>query len=130
MDDMDNIPRTRELLNQQLTDAIAADPLAALPLINAVHEDAARHLRDAVREASTTASWSEIGDALGVSKQAAHQRFRELATGLAAGVKAEHRAMKSAQRRGDHALAAASRDRRDELASELRRVAEDVKVRV
>jgi protein-disulfide isomerase-like protein with CxxC motif len=127
---MDDIPKTRELLNQQLTDAIEADPLAALPLINAVNEDAARHLRDAVRDASTTASWSEIGDALGVSKQAAHQRFRELAKGLAADIKAEHRVMKSAQRRGDHTLAAESKARRDDLASELRRVADNVKVRV
>ena len=126
---MHEINATREVLNQQLAEAIAADPIAVLPLISALNEDAGKHLRDAVRAAATSASWSQIGDALGVSKQAAHQRFRDLASGLTADIKAEHRAMKVARRRGDRAGAAAAKARRDELAAELRREASNLKAR-
>jgi hypothetical protein len=120
---MEDLDQTRELLKERLTRAITDDPIAALPVIATIHQDSGELLKDAVRAASGTASWSQIGDALGVSKQAAHQRFKDLATGLAGEIKEEHRAMKQARRRGDGAGAAAAKARRDELAAELRREA-------
>lgn len=124
---MDEINQTLEHLNEQLAHAITADPIAAIPVIAAIHQESGEQLQEAVRAASGTASWSQIGEALGVSKQAAHQRFKDLATGLAGEIKAEHRAMKHARRRGDRAGATAAKARRDELAIELRREATQLK---
>lgn len=124
---MGELEQTRERLNEQLAAAIAADPISAIPVISALHQESGALLQDAVRAAAGTASWSQIGDALGVSKQAAHQRFKDVATGLAGEIKTEHRAMKQARRRGDASAAAAAEARRDELAAELRREATKLK---
>jgi hypothetical protein len=99
----------------------SADPIAA------IHKESGEQRQDAVRAASGTASWSQIGEALGVSKQAAHQRFKDLATGLAGEIKAEHRTMRHARRRGDRAGTAAAKARRNKLAVELRREATQLK---
>lgn len=67
---------TRGHLSRQLTEAIATDPIGALPIITALQRETDEHLREAVRQAALSSSWKEIATALGVSKQAAHQRFR------------------------------------------------------
>ncbi|WP_217707801.1 hypothetical protein [Nonomuraea rhodomycinica] len=65
------------LLCEQVANLTGERPLAALTLLSQV-ESWQRALLDravaAAREGG--ASWSEIGDAMGISKQAAHERFR------------------------------------------------------
>jgi response regulator of citrate/malate metabolism len=124
---MNDLDTTRERLSQQLTDAIATDPIGALPVITALQKQTDEHLREAVRQAALSSSWSEIATALGVSKQAAHQRFRAYAEGVAEEMKTHHRAIKQARRNGDTVQAAQSRARRDELAAQLRTAARSLK---
>jgi hypothetical protein len=124
---MNDLGATRALLSRQLDEAIATDPLAALPVIAALQRDTDEHLRAAVRQAAPHSSWREIAAALGVSKQAAHQRFKAYAKGVTAEIKTEHRAMRQARRDGDAAQAAQARARRDELAVHLRTAAKALK---
>jgi hypothetical protein len=58
-------------LDQQMID----DPLAALAVITRMRRELAEREKRAVFRALETHSWREVGDALGVSKQAAFQRF-------------------------------------------------------
>jgi protein-disulfide isomerase-like protein with CxxC motif len=118
---------TRKLLSQQLTEAIATDPIGALPIITAVQKETDQHLRDAVQQAALSSSWSEIATALGVSKQAAHQRFKTYAKDVAGEIKTHQRAMKRARHSGDSDQAAKERARRDELATQLRTAAKALK---
>ena len=120
---MDDLLATRELLARQVRQAIAADPLAALPTIADLHKDTGEHLRDAVAAATASSSWSQIADAIGVSKQAAHQRFKAYAKDVSAEIRAQHKSMRQARRRGDAEAAAAARARRDELTEDLKRAA-------
>ncbi len=62
-------------LNGELDRRTGDDPLAALALITDVRRDIAERERAAVFRALETHSWREIGEALGVTKQAAFQRF-------------------------------------------------------
>jgi GAF domain-containing protein len=80
-----------------------------------------------VRHAALSSSWREIATALGVSKQAAHQRFKAYAKDVATELKTEQRAMKQARRNGDADEAAKARARRDELAANLRTAARELK---
>src|ERR1700682_660693 len=98
---VNDLNTTRELLSRQLTEAIATDAIGALPIITAHQKETDEHLREAVRHAAGSSSWREIASALGVSKQAAHQRFRAYANGVADEMKVHHRAMKQARRDGD-----------------------------
>jgi hypothetical protein len=120
VDDMDDLRATCEALRRQVAEAIAADAIGALPVIAALQKDVDEQLREAVRHAAVTSSWREIAAAIGVSKQAAHQRFNAYAKGVAGEMKAEHRTMKQARRRGDVDEDAQARARRDELAAQLR----------
>ncbi len=124
---MDDLLATREVLSQRMAEAIAEDPISALPTIAALQKQTDKHLRDAVRAAAINSSWSEIARALGVSKQAAHQRFKTYAKGVAGEMKTEHRAMKRARRSGDADQAATARARRDELGDNLRTAARTLK---
>jgi hypothetical protein len=89
----------------------------------AVNRDTDEHLRAAVRQAAPSSSWSEIAAALGVSKQAAHQRFKAYAKAAVAEIRTEHRAMKRTRRDGDADQAAKTRTRRDDEAAHLRTTA-------
>ncbi|MDO8632421.1 MAG: hypothetical protein Q7R41_18220 [Phycisphaerales bacterium] len=124
---MDDLTRTRELLSRQLTVAIDVDPISALRTINEIHQDTSRHMRDAVRAAATSSSWAQIGDALSISKQAAHQRFKEYADTMTAEIKLEHKSMKKARRRGDAARAAEAKSKRDALVTDLKQAARDLR---
>ena len=64
-----------ETLNTELRQYIAEDPLAALSVITELKSALSERERDAVFLALEQHSWREIGEALGVSKQAAFQRF-------------------------------------------------------
>jgi hypothetical protein len=125
-----DLDATRELLSRQLTEAIATDAIGALPIITAIQKETDEHLRDAVREAAGSASWSEIATGLGVSKQAAHQRFGAYAKGVTDEMKVHQRAIKQARRNGDDAQAVKARARVEELAGQLRAAARSVKKRV
>ncbi len=124
---MDDLLATRELLSRQLAEAVTTDPVGALPIIAALQKETDEHLREAVRHAALTSSWREIAVALGVSKQAAHQRFKAYAKDVTDGIGTEHRAMKQARRSGDAQQAAKARGRRDELTDQLRTAARALK---
>jgi len=122
-----DLESTRELLSHQLTEAIAADAIGALPIIAAIQKDIDERLRDAVRQAARSSSWREIATGLGVSKQAAHQRFRAYARDVAGEMKVHRRTIKQARRNGDDDQATAARARVEELASEIRTAARSLK---
>jgi hypothetical protein len=122
-----DLDTTREQLSRQLAEGIATDPIGVIPIITALQKETDEHLREAVRRAAPSSSWSEIATALGVSKQAAHQRFKAYAKGVAGEMKTHQRAAKQARRDGDNARAAQSRARRDELATQLRTAARALK---
>jgi hypothetical protein len=124
-----DLDTTRELLSHQLSEAIAADPSGALTVITALQRDAEEHLREAVRRAAADSSWREIAAGLGVSRQAAHQRFRIYAKGVAEELKERQRAVKQAQRSGDADRATSERARRDELVTNLRTAARELRDR-
>jgi hypothetical protein len=124
---MSDLDTTRQQLSRHLAEGIATDPIAVLPIITALQKETDEHLRQAVRQAALSSSWREIATALGVSKQAAHQRFKAYAKGVTDEMKTHHRAAKQAHRDGDTAQAAESRARRDELATQLRTAARALK---
>jgi hypothetical protein len=71
MDDLTStLPLTAELDRR-----ISEDPLTALAAITALRRAVAERERDAVFRALESHSWREVGEALGVTKQAAFQRF-------------------------------------------------------
>jgi len=62
-------------LNAALRQLIADDPLTALSMITEHRSEIAQREREAVMRALEEHTWREVGKALGVSKQAAFQRF-------------------------------------------------------
>jgi hypothetical protein len=117
----DQLRDTCELLSRQLDDAVTADPLPALRVIGTVQGIVEDHQRRAVRAAALTHSWTEIGAALGVSKQAAHQRFaKPWAQTLQAELKNESMAVKTGWRTGDQQRVAAATAKRDAVIDEFK----------
>ena len=114
---MDDLSNTRKHLDRQLEEAVSADPLGALAVIGGIQDDLATRQQEAVRAAVPQHSWTEIGEALGVSKQAAHYRFTKR---WEQEFKAEHKAMKEAKRAGAREKAAEVRAKRDALVEELK----------
>jgi hypothetical protein len=118
---MDDLTTTRAAFDHHLREATAADPLQALRLVAAVQHDVDDHRRDAVRAAAGRHSWTEIGDALGVSKQAAHQKFaKEWAHELKEELKTESKTFKTAMKKGELRDAADARDRLDAVIGEFK----------
>jgi hypothetical protein len=62
-------------LTEELAQRIDQDPLGALAVMTALRRTIGEREREAVFRALETHSWREVGEALGVSKQAAFQRF-------------------------------------------------------
>lgn len=121
VDGMDDLANTRDLLNRQLGEAVTTNPLQALGAIGAVQRDVATHQRAAVRAAAQLHTWAEIGEALGVSKQAAHQKFaKEWASTLRDELKTEHKTLKVALKKQSYETAATAKAKADELIAELR----------
>jgi DNA-directed RNA polymerase specialized sigma24 family protein len=76
-----------ETLHTELRQSIAEDPLAALSVITELKSALSAREREAVFLALEQHSWREIGQALGVSKQAAFQRFGKAWVQYIAGLK-------------------------------------------
>ena len=99
---MDDITNIINRLDDHLSEAIADDPLDALTVIGTVQRDVAEHQRRAVRAAVQHHSWTQIGEALGVTKQAAHQKFaKEWAAELKNELEAEVKTFKTAMKTGE-----------------------------
>ena len=117
-----NIMETYTTLDQQLGAEVTRDPLQALSAIGRGRQIIDSQQRRAVRVAIQDHSWAEIGAAMGVTKQAAHQKFaRAWVEELKAEVKAASATAKAARREGDHERAAAAKARVNELIAELKR---------
>ena len=71
---MDSI-KSADALDTELRQRIAEDPVAALAAITELRRVLSEREREAVFRALEEHSWREVGVALGVSKQAAFQRF-------------------------------------------------------
>jgi hypothetical protein len=68
------------ILQEQITELIRTSPPAALALLADIDGWHATLLRQAVVAARATgASWADIGERLGVSRQAVHERFNGVA---------------------------------------------------
>ena len=72
---MNQLTEVTTELDRQLGATAAAEPLETLAAITSLRTVLSGHEQEAVRTALGQHSWSEIGRALGVSKQAAFQRF-------------------------------------------------------
>jgi len=68
-------PEAATVLAAELRQLIEDDPLAALSIITELRATIAEQEREAVMRALEDHTWREVGKALGVSKQAAFQRF-------------------------------------------------------
>jgi hypothetical protein len=117
---MTDLTTTLHELDEHLTAAIAADPLRALRDIATVQHDVETHRHSAVRAAAPRHSWTEIGAALGVSKQAAHQKF---ADELKREIKAEAKTFKTAMKKLELREAADAKDKLEAAIGEFKQVA-------
>ena len=71
----DESAEAAKALDAALRQLIPDDPLAALSVITDLRAAIAHKEREAVMRALDEHTWREVGEALGVSKQAAFQRF-------------------------------------------------------
>ncbi|HEY7537864.1 MAG TPA: hypothetical protein VH721_07730 [Gaiellaceae bacterium] len=118
---MSDITQIRNMLDRELGSAVGSDPLSALTAIGEIERDLEAREREAVRAAIQRHSWTEIGAALGVSKQAAHQRLAKAwATQLRDEIRAARDAHKAALREGTPDEAVAAIGRRDALIAEFK----------
>jgi len=118
---MSDLQTLRTALDRELRDATRADPLTALTAIAAVQGEVNARQREAVRAAASSHSWKEIGAALGVSKQAAHQRYaKEWAETLKSELQDQQRVLKAALRAGDRDTATAAASKLDALIEEFK----------
>ena len=109
-------------LDRQLGEEVEHDPLHALSAIGTVRQIIDTQQRHAVRAALQAHSWAEIGVAMGVTKQAVHQKFaRAWVDEIKAEVKAASATAKSAAREGDHERAATAKATIDKLITEIKR---------
>jgi hypothetical protein len=119
---MDDLTQARTNLNQALDEALERDALVALRAVGEIEDELAEHRRSAVRAAAGDHTWAEIGEALGVSRQAAHHKFaKEWAQTIKSELKTELRANKAALRSGNRAAAAKAKRSRDALIAEVKK---------
>jgi hypothetical protein len=117
----EELRQTCELLSRQIDEIAQEDPLDGLYATTKVQRLLEERQRHAVRIAARTHSWAEIGAALGVSKQAAHQRFaKPWAETLKQELRGEALALKAAHRGGDAERVAASTEKLDAVVGEFK----------
>ncbi|MFI8258908.1 hypothetical protein [Streptomyces filamentosus] len=73
-----NVAETIATLRRMLAGLQAHSPLAAVVAASEVEKMGAGALQRAVTSARAEESWETIGRAMGVSRQAAHQRFAKV----------------------------------------------------
>jgi hypothetical protein len=124
LDDInDDFRQSCELLSRQIDDITQDDPLDALYATTKVQRILEERQRHAVRIAARTHSWADIGAALGVSKQAAHQRFaKPWAETLKHELKGEAVALKAAHRENDPERVAAVTAKFESVVGEFKAV--------
>jgi len=117
IDAMDTFGAAQRLVDEHLEELSRVDPLEAIRRSTTLLKQIEDHQHEAVRAAVATHTWTEIGSALGVSKQAAHQRY---VRSLAARLETTHRSAKSALRAGEPAAAERASVEAHAVATELR----------
>lgn len=116
MDDRDN---ARILVEQFLSGGEMDEPLRAVRRSATLQRELDTQQRETVVRAAERHTWSEIGAALGVSKQAAHRKF---VTALAEELKVQHSRAKLARRTGRRDEAMAATQSMQETAKTIQRV--------
>ena len=117
-----DISDTCATLDLQLGAEVARDPLRALSAIGQAKQIIDTQQRHAVRAAVQDHSWAEIGAAMGVTRQAAHQKFsRVWVEEIKAELKAASATAKLARREGDLERAATAKAKINDLIAEIKR---------
>lgn len=95
---MDEQARALGVIVERITELMKESPLEALSSAAELRQHADDLLQRAVESAVGTHSWTEIGSALGVSKQAAHGKYVK---SVAASLVEQRREEKRARKAGD-----------------------------
>ena len=95
---MDAYTQALSTIEERISELTTQSPLDALSSAATLQQQADGLLQRAVESAIGTYSWAQIGAALGISKQAAHQRFVK---SVAASLVEHRREEKRARKAGD-----------------------------
>jgi len=114
---MDEYAKALSTIEERISELTMLSPLDALSSAATLQQQADTLLQRAVESAIGTHSWAEIGAALGISKQAAHQKYvKSVAESLVEHRRAEKRARKA----GDAAAREAAKATQAAVAAQLR----------
>ena len=104
-------------IEERISELTMLSPLDALSSAASLQQQADTLLQRAVESAIGTHSWAEIGAALGISKQAAHQKYVK---SVAASLVEHRREEKRARKAGDSIAREAAKATQAAVAAQLR----------
>jgi hypothetical protein len=116
---MDEYTKALSTIEERISEMTTVSPLDALSSAAALQRRADTLLQRAVESAIGTHSWAEIGAALGISKQAAHQKY---VNSVAASLVEYRRQDKRARKAGDSQAREAAKASQVATAAQLRSV--------